>query len=67
MKKLIYFLCCTFCICTTVYMCYEAWLGIKAGHYTFRWLMWCLAAIGWGIITFKVVTRQYKWASYLCS
>ena len=66
MKKVIYFLCCIFCICTFVYMVYETWLGIEAENYTFRWLMWCLGAIGWGVITFYVVTKDYKWAAYLC-
>ena len=36
MKKVIYFLCCIFCICTFVYMVYETWLGIEAENYTFR-------------------------------
>ncbi|MBQ8241936.1 MAG: hypothetical protein IJZ40_00430 [Bacteroidaceae bacterium] len=66
MKKVIYFLCCIFCICTFVYMVYETWLGIEAENFTFRWLMWCLGAIGWGTITFNVVTKEYKWAAYLC-
>ena len=33
MKKVIYFLCCIFCICTFVYMVYETCLGIEAENY----------------------------------
>ena len=66
MKKVIYFLCCIFCICTFAYMCYEIWRYIEAGLYTHNMLMWTLGAIGWGVITFNVVTKEYKWAAYLC-
>ena len=66
MKKVIYFLCCVFCICTFAYMCYETWRYIEAGLYTSNMLMWTLGAIGWGPITFNVVTKEYKWTAYLC-
>jgi len=66
MKKVIYFLCCVFCICTFAYMVYETWRYIEAGLYTNNMLMWTLGAIGWGTITFNVVTKEYKWTAYLC-
>ena len=66
MKKVIYFLCCVFCIRTFAYMCYETWRYFEAGLYTNNMLMWTLGAIGWGTITFNVVTKEYKWTAYLC-
>jgi len=66
MKKVIYFLCCIFCICTFAYMVYETWIGFKAEDFTLRRLMWFLGSTGWGIITYNIVTKEYKWAAYLC-
>ena len=66
MKKVIYFLCCVFCICTFAYMRYETWRYFEAGLYTNNMLMWTLGAIGWGTITLNVVTKEYKWTAYLC-
>ncbi|MGN0054697.1 MAG: hypothetical protein ACI378_11655 [Bacteroides sp.] len=66
MRKLIYFLCCMASICVAVYMCYESWLLIEARHFSLRDIMFMLGSIGWLVITFNIVTRQYRWANYLC-
>jgi len=47
-------------------MVYETWIGFKAEDFTLRRLMWFLGSTGWGIITYNIVTKEYKWAAYLC-
>lgn len=66
MMKFIYFLCCICAICVTVYMCYESWLLIKAHNFCWHSIAWMLGTVGWGHITFNIVTREYRWANYLC-
>ncbi len=66
MKKVIYFLCCLFCSCTFVYMVYEAWIYFESNGFDFRWIIKTLSAIGWGVITYGVITKEYQWAAYLC-
>lgn len=66
MRKLIYFLCCMASVCIAAYMCYESWLLIQGRHFSLRDIMFMLGSIGWLVITFNIVTRQYRWANYLC-
>ncbi|MBQ2778540.1 MAG: hypothetical protein IJF46_02045 [Bacteroidaceae bacterium] len=66
MKKILFFLCCCLCICAFVYMCYKAWLGIDAGRYTIDLFVQLLSTVGWGYITYGVVTREFAWAEKLC-
>ena len=66
MKKFIYFLCCVISVCCFVYMTYLLVLEINAEHYNIRTLMSAMGTLGWGIVTFKITTRDYKWAAYLC-
>lgn len=67
MLKVIYFLCCIASICVVVYMGYESYklfLGEKL--FTPHNIAWLLGTLGWVLITFKIVTRQYKWTARLC-
>ena len=66
MRKLIYFLCCMASICVAVYMCYESWLLIQRRDFTLHAILFMLGTLGWLVITFNIVTRQYRWANYLC-
>lgn len=66
MKKLIFFVCCVLCVCAFAYMAYCTWQHIEARRYTTATLCSALGTLGWGVITFNVVTIQYKWARYLC-
>lgn len=66
MKKIIFFLCCCLCICAFVYMCYKSWLGIESRQLTIDLLTQILATLGWGYITYGVVTREFAWAEKLC-
>ena len=68
MKKFLFFLCCCFSICAFVYMCYESWLAIESMQKTFqfRHVAQILGTIGWGYITYGVVTRKFEWAEKLC-
>lgn len=71
MKKVLYFLCCCLCACAFVYMCYNTWLGFdSAKHYSFQTILriitQALGTIGWGFITYGVITRQYAWTEKLC-
>ena len=47
-------------------MCYESWLLIEGRYFSLRDIMFMLGSIGWLVITFNIVTRQYRWANYLC-
>lgn len=66
MLKILYFLCCIVSICATVYMCYESWQLIQGHHYNWHAITCMLGTLGWLVITFNIVTRQYRWANYLC-
>lgn len=66
MKKILFFLCCCLSITAFVYMCYQSWLLIETKLYTFRLFTQLLGTIGWGYITYGIVTRQYAWAEKLC-
>ena len=66
MKKIIYFLCCILSVCACVYMFYVCWLKIDANIYNMDTLVYVLAAIGWGHITYRIIMKEYKWTSYLC-
>lgn len=66
MRKFIYFLCCMASVCIAAYMGYESWLLIEARHFSLHDIMFMLGSIGWLVITFNIVTRQYRWANYLC-
>lgn len=66
MKKLIFFICCTLCVCAFAYMAYRTWLYFEARKYDVDMLCCALGTLGWGVITFNTVTTQYKWAKYLC-
>lgn len=66
MKKLLFFLCCCICICAFVYMCYKSWLGIESKKCTLDLLVQILSTLGWGYITYGVVTREFAWAEKLC-
>lgn len=66
MKRFIFFICCVLCVCAFAYMAYNTWQCIEAHRYTTAALGSALGTLGWGVITFNVVTVQYKWARYLC-
>ncbi len=66
MRKIIFFLCCITSICAVVYMGYESWMLIRAHTFTLRSCSFYLGTIGWLVITFNIVTCQYRWTKYLC-
>ena len=66
MRKILFFLCCIASICATVYMCYESWLLIQRRDFTLHAILFMIGTLGWLVITFNIVTRQYRWANYLC-
>lgn len=65
MKKFIYFLCCLLCVCAFAYMAYRTWRYYETRAYNTDMLCCALGTFGWGIITFNIVTTQYKWTRYL--
>ncbi|MBX9085907.1 hypothetical protein [Bacteroides cellulosilyticus] len=66
MKKLIYILCCLFCLFITVDMGYDTWEQLSAKAFSFRLFMRILALLGWCVITYGVATRRYGWVQKLC-
>lgn len=66
MRRILFFLCCIISICATVYMCYESWMLINSRIFTWHAITYMLGTLGWLVITFHIVTRQYSWANYLC-
>ena len=66
MKKLIYILCCLFCLCITIDMGCDIWEQVSTQPFTFRMFMRILALLGWCFITYGVITRRYKWVQKLC-
>ncbi|MBQ5730382.1 MAG: hypothetical protein IIV57_02055 [Bacteroidaceae bacterium] len=47
-------------------MCYKSWLGIESKKCTLDLLVQILSTLGWGYITYGVVTREFAWAEKLC-
>lgn len=66
MKKFIFFLCCLASTLVTAYMCYESWLLINARSFKIHDIAWMLGTLGWVVICFNIITRQYRWTVYLC-
>ena len=68
MKKMLYFLCCCFSICAFVYMCYDSYIGLMSisKSVTFHHIAQILGTVGWGFITYGIVTRKFVWTEKLC-
>lgn len=65
MKKIIYILCSLLSIYITIDMGYSTWEQVTSEPFTFRMFMRILAVIGWGCITYDIITRRYKWVQKL--
>lgn len=66
MKKIIYFLVCLFSASIFAYMAYESWNLLQESFTNLHNIMWTLGAIGWGVITFNIITNAYSWTKALC-
>lgn len=69
MKRIIYYICSILSLCIFLYMlyiCYRIFAGLHSGYNVYDSIAWCLATLGWGHITYNVITRKYAWLKNLC-